>query len=45
MKVKNTKKPRQDNSLGVLTRKFVKLIKEAENQTIEINVVVKELDV
>ena len=45
-KLKRTKsKPRQDNSLGVLTKKFVRLIRNSPDQTIEINVVVRELDV
>ena len=37
---KKKTRPRQDNSLGVLTKKFVKLIKEAPDQIIDLNQVV-----
>lgn len=38
-------KNRQDNSLSVLTKKFVKLIKSKPQQTIDLNEAVKSLDV
>ena len=36
---------RQDNSLAVLTKKFVDLIKKSEDETIDLNEAVKKLDV
>ena len=38
-------KSRQDNSLGVLTKKFVQLIKASPNNTIDLNDAVKALNV
>lgn len=38
-------KARHDNSLAVLTKKFVKLIKSSSNQTIDLNDAVQQLDV
>ena len=38
-------KKRTDNSLSVLTKKFVELIKESPNQTIDLNVAVDKLKV
>ena len=38
-------KNRQDNSLGVLTKKFVNLIKSSPDHTIDLNEAVKELNV
>jgi hypothetical protein len=38
-------KPRHENSLGVLTRKFVKLIKNSPELTLDLNDAVKQLDV
>jgi len=38
-------KPRHENSLGVLTRKFVKLIKNSHELTLDLNDAVKQLDV
>lgn len=38
-------KTRQDNSLGVLTKKFVSLIKSSPDHTIDLNEAVKELNV
>ena len=36
---------RQDNSLGVLTRKFIELIKNSPEQMIDLNEAVQELNV
>lgn len=36
---------RNDNSLGVLTKKFISLIKKADNQSIDLNDAVRELKV
>ena len=36
---------RQDNSLSVLTKKFIDLIKSSENATIDLNVAVEQLKV
>ena len=41
----NSKKQRIDNSLSVLTKKFVTLIKESPNNTIDLNETVKLLSV
>lgn len=38
-------KPRHENSLGVLTRKFVRLIKNSAEFTLDLNDAVKQLDV
>lgn len=38
-------KPRHENSLGVLTRKFVRLIKNSPELTLDLNDAVKQLDV
>jgi E2F/DP family winged-helix DNA-binding domain/E2F transcription factor CC-MB domain len=38
-------KPRHENSLGVLTRKFVKLIKQSPELTLDLNEAVRSLDV
>lgn len=38
-------KGRQDNSLSVLTKKFIELIKSSENCTIDLNQAVDELGV
>ena len=38
-------KGRQDNSLSVLTKKFIQLIKNSENCTIDLNAAVEELQV
>lgn len=38
-------KSRQDNSLSVLTKRFVSKIKKSQNQTIDLNETVKELQV
>ncbi|KRW99691.1 hypothetical protein PPERSA_03492 [Pseudocohnilembus persalinus] len=38
-------KQRQDNSLSVLTKKFVKRIKESDNNTVDLNETVKDLKV
>ena len=38
-------KTRQDNSLSVLTRKFVELIKRSDNNTVDLNDAVKSLTV
>lgn len=38
-------KTRHDNSLSVLTKKFVELIKKSENLTIDLNDAVRELNV
>ncbi len=38
-------KPRHENSLGVLTRKFVRLIKTSPELTLDLNDAVKQLDV
>lgn len=43
--VKNTLKPRQENSLGELTKKFIFLIKQSEDYWIDLNDAVKELKV
>lgn len=44
-KAKKTSKTRQDNSLSVLTRKFVELIKRSEGNTIDLNDAVRQLNV
>ena len=36
---------RQDNSLSVLTKKFIDLIKSSDNATIDLNVAVQQLKV
>lgn len=36
---------RQENSLGELTKKFIQLIKQSENNTIDLNYAVNQLDV
>lgn len=36
---------RQENSLGELTKKFIQLIKQSENNTIDLNFAVNQLDV
>lgn len=41
----DTSKTRQDNSLGELTRKFIKLIQESENKSVDLNDAAKKLDV
>ena len=38
-------KGRRDNSLSVLTKKFVELIKNSPNLTLDLNEAVKELNV
>lgn len=38
-------KTRQDNSLGELTRKFIALIQESENKSVDLNDAAKKLDV
>lgn len=38
-------KARHDNSLSVLTKKFVELIKNSPNLTLDLNEAVKELNV
>lgn len=38
-------KPRQENSLGELTKKFIYLIKQSEDYCIDLNDAVKELNV
>jgi len=38
-------KGRHDNSLGVLTKKFIQLIRTSPNQTVDLNDTVKELNV
>lgn len=38
-------KGRQDNSLSVLTKKFIQLIKSSENSTIDLNFAVQQLGV
>lgn len=42
---KDKPKPRNENSLGVLTRKFVDLIKKSHDLTLDLNDAVKQLDV
>lgn len=42
---KNKDKARQDNSLSVLTRKFINLIKNADNKTVDLNEAVTSLAV
>ena len=42
---KSKTKPRNENSLGVLTRKFVDLIKKSTDLTLDLNEAVKRLDV
>lgn len=44
-KVKKGGKTRQDNSLSVLTRKFVELIKKSEANTVDLNDAVRQLSV
>ena len=39
------KRGRKENGLVELTKKFIDLLKEAENQTIDLNEAVKTLDV
>jgi len=41
----NIEKGRQDNSLSVLTKKFVELIKESPDRTIDLNTAVNKLNV
>jgi hypothetical protein len=36
---------RQDNSLGELTRKFIALIQESENKSVDLNDAAKKLEV
>lgn len=36
---------RQENSLGELTKKFIQLIKQSENNTIDLNFAVTQLNV
>ena len=36
---------RQDNSLGELTRKFIALIQESENKSVDLNEAAKKLEV
>ena len=36
---------RQDNSLGELTRKFITLIQESENKSVDLNDAAKKLEV
>lgn len=38
-------KTRQDNSLGELTRKFIALIQESENKSVDLNDAAKKLEV
>ena len=38
-------KPRQENSLGELTKKFINMIKRSEDLWVDLNDVVKELNV
>lgn len=42
---KESGRGRQDNSLSVLTKKFIDLIKNSENMTIDLNVAVDILKV
>ena len=42
---KSKSKARHDNSLSVLTKKFVDLIKKSENNTIDLNETVSQLSV
>jgi hypothetical protein len=42
---KPTLKPRQENSLGELTKKFIQLIKQTEDYCIDLNDAVAELNV
>ena len=44
-KNKSNESGRHDNSLGVLTKKFVQLIQDAEDKTIDLNDAVKILGV
>jgi|JI61114C2RNA_FD_contig_61_2722854_length_2924_multi_2_in_0_out_0_2 hypothetical protein len=44
-KIKKGGKTRQDNSLSVLTRKFVELIKKSEANTVDLNDAVRQLSV
>ncbi|CAI2360569.1 unnamed protein product [Moneuplotes crassus] len=41
----NQVRTRQENSLGELTKKFIELIKQSENNTIDLNYAVEQLDV
>lgn len=41
----NVSKPRQENSLGELTKKFITLIKQTEDYCIDLNDAVKSLNV
>ena len=38
-------RPRQENSLGELTKKFINMIKRSEDHWVDLNDVVKELNV
>ena len=42
---KSSLKPRQENSLGELTKKFIQLIKQSEDYCIDLNDAVGELNV
>lgn len=44
-RVPDPSKTRQDNSLGELTRKFIKLIQESEKKSVDLNDAAMRLDV